>query len=50
VGYVRCCGSSHGWLASEYDDTIREIGCHDEIMLDDKRGSFGVQDIPMKYD
>jgi len=33
-----------GWLAIEDDDTVGEVGRHDEVVLDDESGLLGVHD------
>ena len=33
-----------GGLTLEHDDAVREVGGHDEVVLDDERGFLGVQD------
>ena len=42
---IRCCSGGYSRLTSEYNDTIGEISCHDEIVFDDERSALCVQDI-----
>ncbi len=39
------CGGNGG-LALEHDDTVRKVGGHDEVVLDDERSLLGMQDEP----
>lgn len=43
-GLGRVGTSVDGWLAVEDDDTVGEVGGHDEIVLDDEGGFLGVHD------
>ena len=36
--------SIHPWLSFIHNHTVREVGGHDEIVLDDKGGLFAVHD------
>ena len=42
--HVRVSGGRDGGLALEHDDAVREVGRHDEVVLDDERSLLGVQD------
>lgn len=41
--HLRVCSRLDAWLSLENDNAIRQVGCHDEIMLDDESGFLGVQ-------
>ena len=43
-GYARSGGGSDGGLTLEHDDTVGEVGGHDEVVLDDEGGLLCVQD------
>ena len=45
--YLRCCRSLDSGCPFEHHDTIGEVGRHDEVVLDDKRGSLSMQDEPL---
>ena len=45
--YLRCCRSRDGGCPFEHHDAIGEVGRHDEVVLDDKRGSLSMQDEPL---
>lgn len=40
--YLRRGGSRNGWLAFKDNDTISEICCHDEIVLNNEGGPLSV--------
>lgn len=43
---IRRCSSGNGRLTLKHDDTVGQVGGHDEIVLDDERSLLGVQDEP----
>jgi hypothetical protein len=42
-GNLRRCGGRDGRHAFKDDDTIGEVSCHDEVVLDDKGRFLGVE-------
>ena len=44
TGHLRRRFGRDGGLTLEHDDAVREVGGHDEVVLDDERGLLGVQD------
>ena len=42
--YVRCGSGGDTGIAAEDDDTVGEVGGHDEVVLDDEGGLLSVQD------
>lgn len=41
---VRRSGGSNGGFTLENNNTVGQVGCHDEIVLNDKRRLLGVED------
>lgn len=45
---VKCsrgCSGSHSWLPAEHNNAVREVSCHNKIVLDNKCGAFCMQNI-----
>ena len=42
--YLRRCRCCDGRLALENDNAVSEVSCHDEVVFNDERGFFGMED------
>jgi hypothetical protein len=45
--YSRRGGSFDSRFPFEYNDTIRKVGRHDKVVLNDEGGAFGMKDKPL---